>query len=175
VIIINITGLEISKLELLGKGSQGRVYRIDSERCIKIFKKHSACYDETKAFFMALGDEHFPQLYSAGPNYIIRECINGIELDRYLSRNELTMSISEKIIGLYEAMKKVKFKRLDSALFHIFVTTEGKLRVIDTAKALKKKTIYPRLLLKGLEQLGYKDKFLNYVQYIRPDLYNVWK
>lgn len=175
IIIRNITGLEINKLELLGKGSQGRVYRIDSGRCIKVFKKRSACAAEAKTLFMAQGNEHFPKLYSAGNNYIIRECINGIELNKFLVDYELTSSISEKIIKLYDAMEKVKFNRLDSALFHIFVTAEGSLRLIDTAKALKKKTLYPKLILKGLEELGYKDKFLDYVQDKRPELYSLWK
>jgi|BioPla2DNA2_1021312.scaffolds.fasta_scaffold02414_10 predicted Ser/Thr protein kinase len=172
--IRNITGLEINKLKLLGKGTQGRVYRIDSERCIKVFKKSSDCAEETKTLFMGQVDERFPKLYSAGNKYIIRECINGVELNKFLSHYQLTNSISEKILKLYDAMRKVNFNRLDSTLSHIFVTSEGNLKLIDTAKALRKKTRRPKLILRGLKKLGYKDDFLNYVKSRRPDLYSLW-
>ena len=38
VIFINLySSLNINKLELLGAGTQGKVYKIDSYKCIKIF------------------------------------------------------------------------------------------------------------------------------------------
>ena len=123
---------------------------------------------------MAQIDSHFPKLYSFGKKYIIRECISGIELDKYLLRNTLTPSISNKIIELYEAMLKVGYTRLDSALFHIFITSSNNLKLIDTAKSLKKKTIYPYLIINGLDDLGYKKQFLDYLKFTRSDLYNKW-
>ena len=32
-------GLDINKLEFLGSGTQGKVYRINSEKCIKVMLK----------------------------------------------------------------------------------------------------------------------------------------
>ena len=123
---------------------------------------------------MAQIDSHFPKIYSYGENYIIRECIWGIELDKYLSEYNLTQNISSKIIELYEAMIKVGYRRLDSAIFHIFIMPSGDLKLIDTAKAMKKKTIYPYLIISGLEELGYKKQFLDFVKVSRPDIYNKW-
>ena len=34
---------DLDKLKFIGKGTQGNVYKIDSERCIKIFKAREAC------------------------------------------------------------------------------------------------------------------------------------
>ena len=167
-------GIKIDKLELLGEGTQGKVYRINLEKCIKVFKSPQVCSEEFKTLFMAQQDIHFPRLYGAGDDFIIRECINGIELNKYLEQYPLTIALSEKIIDLYDAMMNVSFKRLDSAVFHIFVTCDGSLKLIDTAKALKKKTKCPRLILNGLKQLDCKEVFLDYVKEKRPDLFRMW-
>lgn len=167
-------GLNLKELQLLGRGTQGKVYKIDSQRCIKIFKSKLVCKDEFESLMMAQIDGHFPRLYSAGEKYIIRECVNGIQLNSYLAKNPLTPWISEKIINLYEALLKVGYLRLDSTLSHIFLTSSEELKIIDTAKAMKIKIKYPRLLLKGLEKCGYKDEFLDYVKCVRPELYKKW-
>lgn len=167
-------GINIKELQLLGKGTQGRVYRIDSESCIKVFNYKRVCEEELKTLMMAQGDIHFPKLYFAGENYIVRECIDGIEINKYLYSHPITAEISAKLIELYESMMKVGFTRLDSAIFHIFITPQNELKLIDTAKALKKRTIIPALILGGLKKLGYKDEFLSYAKSTKPDLYRRW-
>jgi predicted Ser/Thr protein kinase len=167
-------GLDINKLEFLGSGTQGKVYRIDSEKCIKVFKRESVCKEESKTIVMAQIDPHFPKFYAQGKNYIIRECINGIDLEKYLSTNALTPSISNRILELYDALIRVGYNRLDTALFHIFILPSGELRLIDTSKALKKRSICPTSMLRGLKELGYKKHFLSHVKNTRPDLYNKW-
>ena len=168
-------GFNLKELKLLGKGTQGKVYKINDKMCIKVFKSKRACEDEFESLMMAQTDIHFPKLYYSGEKYIVRECINGIELNEYLLRNPLTPSISAGIIDIYEAMMKIGYKRLDSAIFHIFVTSQGSLKLIDTAKALKKKANCPRLILSGLKKLGYKKEFLNFVKNTRPDIYGYMK
>lgn len=174
IVIKTYAGLNLKGLQLLGKGTQGRVYRIDSKSCIKIFKSRRVCSDEFKTLMMAQADIHFPKMYSAGDNYIIRECINGVELNRYLIKYPLTLEISASIVEIYEAMMKVGYTRLDSAIFHIFVTSKGNFKLIDTSKALKKKTECPHLILSGMKKLGCKEEFLSYVKNTRPDLYIKW-
>ena len=164
----------IKDLEFIGKGTQGKVYRIDSQKCIKIFKNKKECKDELKTLLMAQGDIHFPRLYESGANYIIREYINGIELNEYLSKQNLTHQLSSKIIELYEAMVKVGYLRQDAAIFHIFVMPSGELKLIDTAKAMKKKSTIPHLLISGLEDIGYKEDFFNFLKSNRPDFYVQW-
>jgi RIO-like serine/threonine protein kinase len=176
VIIIKLyAGFNLRELELLGYGTQGKVYKINSQWCIKIFKRKQICEDELKTLVMSQIDSHFPRLYSHGENYIIREYIDGIELDKYLLAHPLTTNISNKILLLYEAMANVGYSRLDSALFHIFVTPSDELKLIDTARAMKKKTLYPFLIIKGLEELGYKKDFLNFIKSRRPALYYKWQ
>lgn len=166
--------LDIRKLHLLGTGTQGKVYKIDSEKCIKIFKNKKECKEELKTLIIAQADKHFPRLYEYGENYIIRECIDGTELDKYLLKERLTPELINKLIKLYEAMLNIGFTRLDAAIFHIFVTPKGELKLIDTAKCMKKKTLIPNLLISGFEKLGYKEDLFNYLNHNRLDLYNKW-
>lgn len=175
--MINIklnSDINIKDFEFIGKGTQGKVYRIDSEKCIKIFKSKKECRDELKTLLMAQADIHFPKIYESGVNYIIREYVNGIELNEYLSKQKLTSQISNKLIELYDAMVKVGYLRLDAAIFHIFVMPSGELKLIDTAKAMKKKSTIPNLLISGLEDLGYKEDFFNFLKSNRPDFYIQW-
>lgn len=174
IIIKLYEGININKLQLLGSGTQGKVYKIDSRQCIKIFKKKQVCKDELATLLMAQTNPHFPKLYSYGERHIIREYIDGIELDKYLLSNPLTSDISNKIIKLYESMYSIGYTRLDSALFHIFLTHLGDIKIIDTAKAMKKKSVYPKLIIDGLDELGYKKEFLNFVKVEKPELYAKW-
>ena len=66
IVIKRYDGININELQLLGFGTQGKVYKIDSQRCIKIFKKTRVCKDEIKTLTMAQIDSHFPKLYSFG-------------------------------------------------------------------------------------------------------------
>lgn len=167
--------LNIKELELLGAGTQGKVYRIDHKKCIKIFKSKKQCKEELKTLIIAQGDRHFPVLYHFGEDYIVRECIDGTELNEYLLSHKLTPELILKLVVLYEAMFKVGYTRLDAAIFHVFVTPEGELKLIDTAKAMKKEAEIPNLLISGIEKTGYKEELFDFLNSNRPDLYEVWR
>lgn len=167
--------IEKKNLEFLGRGTQGSVYKIDNEKCIKIFKKRSSCKDELHSLLISQSNSCFPRLYSYGENYIVREYIKGIPLDEYLSSNPINDVICHKIIELYLAMRYVGFERLDSALFHIFILSSGELKLIDTAKAMKKKYLYPHIILQGLFELNCKDYFLYFVKENYSDIYVAWQ
>jgi predicted Ser/Thr protein kinase len=149
----------------------GSVYKIDDHKCIKIFKKKITCQNEIETLSMAQGNPIFPKLYDFGEDYIVREFIDGVELDKYLKTNPLTMDVSNKIIKVYEAFGEVGYRRQDTALLHIFINSQGKLRVIDTAKAMYKSTKYPQIILGDLKLLGLKDNFLEHVKQLRPELF----
>lgn len=167
-------GYNIAELEFLGKGTQGTVYKIDNKTCIKIFKKKSDCAKEKVTLEMAKNSLYFPKLYFSGEDYIIREYIDGIELDKYLKHYPLTINISKKILDIYEAIGEIGYRRQDIVLFHILLTRDGKFKVIDTGRVMKRKTTYLKLILMGLKELGYKEEFLNHVKLLRKDLYEEW-
>lgn len=171
---INLNGINLKDLKLIGKGTQGKIYLLDSQKCIKVFKNKKDCNNEVKTLLMAQGDSHFPKLYEFGFDYIIREYVNGVELDKYLIKENLTSEISAKLIELYDAIVKVGYLRKDTAIFHILITPSCELKLIDTAKAMKKKTTIPSLLISGLEDIGYKEDFFYFLKNNRTDLYNQW-
>lgn len=174
IIIKKYGGYNLSELELVGKGTQGSVYKIDPKRCIKVFKKKDSCKKEIKTLLMAQGDRHFAKIFESGENFIIREYINGIELDKYLKDHPLDINITKKILEIYDTLGRIGYRRQDIMLFHILVTKKGAFRIIDTGRVMKEKRTYPKLILEGLEEIGYKDKFLELVKLLRPDLYNKW-
>lgn len=167
--------ININQLQLLGKGTQGKVYKIDEEKCIKVFKRKNYCENEVFTLLISQNDSHFPKLYSYGDNYIIRELIKGIDLDKYLLNNSLTPALSNKILELYDAMYRVGFSRLDTELFHIFITDNEDIKLIDTARAMSKNVVYPTLIINALNDLGYKNQFLSYVKIVRPDILKKWR
>lgn len=171
---IKLNHINLKDLTLLGKGTQGKVYLLDSQKCIKVFKREKDCNNEIKTLLMAQGDHHFPKLYEFGTNYIIREYIKGIELNEYLLKENLTAEISAKLVELYESIVKVGYLRRDTAIFHILITPSFELKLIDTAKAMKKKTSVPSLLISGLDDIGHKEDFFNFLKANRPDLYKHW-
>ncbi len=164
-------GYDLDKLQYIGKGMHGSVYKIDNHKCIKIFKKKETCQNEIETLAMAQNNIYFPKLYDFGERYIVREFIEGIELDKHLKNNPLTIDLSQKIIKIYEALGEVGYKRQDTALLHIFINSRGELRLIDTAKAMSISTKYPKIILSDLKVLGLKNTFLQHVEHVRPDLY----
>ena len=174
IIIKQYDGININDLTVLGQGTQGTVYKIDNEKCIKIFKKSKSCNDEINSLLLAQGNPFFPILYSYGKNYIVREYIDGLQLDNYLLSNPFTPTLARGVIELYEAMSYIGYTRLDCALFHIFITCTNEIKLIDTSKAMKEKKVYPYLIIKGLDSFGYKNQFLSLVKIIKPNIYNTW-
>ena len=166
--------IDIKNLELIGKGTQGKVYRIDSQKCIKVFKSKRDCSNEVKTLLMSQGDAHFPILYEFGANYIIREYVNGVELNEYLLKEKLTPQLLNQLIELYEAIVSVGYSRKDTAIFHILIIPSGELKLIDTANAMKKKSTIPNLLISGLEDIGCKEDFFYLLKSNNPDLYVKW-
>lgn len=76
---------------------------------------------------------------------------------------------------IYIAMKYVGFKRLDSALFHMFLLDSGEIKLIDTAKAMKKSYAYPHIIINSLSKLNCKEDFLAFVEENYSDIYNIWQ
>ncbi|MGN0144042.1 MAG: hypothetical protein ACI398_03615 [Clostridium sp.] len=76
---------------------------------------------------------------------------------------------------IYLAMKYVGFSRLDSALFHMFLLDSGEIKLIDTAKAMKKNYTYPRIIINSLSRLDCKDYFLIFIKDNYPEIFNKWK
>lgn len=168
-------GIQKKNLKLLGEGVQGKVYRIDDSRCVKIFKRPECLPRELDNLRMAAHEPQFPKVYEWGKDYIIREYIEGIELGLYLQKSPLTESISSQLVDLLQAFERLQFKRIDTQLKNVIITSKGQLRPIDFVNAMKKKQSYPKLLLSQLKKINMKETFLKHVKRINKELFYKWK
>lgn len=71
-------------------------------------------------------------------------------------------------------MNYVGFTRLDCTLFHIFLVNSNELKLIDTAKAMKKKYYYPKIMIESLNKINCKHTFLDFVKNNYPEIYSYW-
>jgi predicted Ser/Thr protein kinase len=168
-------GLREESLQLVGKGSQGRVYLIDPQRCIKIYHRQEFLPLELEILLKAKDEPQFPKVYEWGDDYMIREFIPGIGLKDYLRRNSLTPDLSRQIAELFLAFERLGFRRLDTRMAHLIVTPEGRIKAIDPANAMRKQGSYPKKLLSQLNDLRCKKTFLTHLQAMYPMLYERWR
>lgn len=168
-------GINEKDLEFVGEGTQGKIYRIDQFRCLKIYTKPKFFPWELANLQRAKHNPVFPKVYQYGKNYMIREYIEGISLLKYLRKNPLTMSISHQLVGMVKTFKKLRFNRLDSRLNNIIITPKGRLKAIDPANAMRIKMPYPKNMLSQLEKLRLKNRFLRHVKEIDKKLYRDWR
>lgn len=168
-------GLKEEALQLVGEGSQGRVYLIGPRRCIKVYKRKEFLPLELDVLLKAKNEPQFPDVYEWGDDYMIREFIPGIGLKEYLRRNPLTEDLSRQIAELFAAFERLGFRRMDTRMAHLIMTPEGRIKAIDPANAMRKQGAYPRKFLSQLSDLKCKRTFLKHLQVINPTLYERWR
>ena len=137
-----------------------RFYKIDDQRCIKIYRKRHYLRLELAALQRGAGASFFPRVYDWGRDYMIREYVPGTPLNEYLRSHPFTESIARQLADMVETMRRLGFRRADTRLSHIIVDENGKLWLIDPVNTMKKSPPYPRKLLKGLERRGLAGQFL---------------
>ena len=167
-------GLSEENLPLVGEGSQGKVYLLDANRCVKIYKRPEFLPLELDILLKAAGEPQFPKVYEWGPGYMIREYVPGIDLREYLRKNPLTENISRQIAELFLAFERLQFRRLDTRFAHLIITPEGIVKAIDPANAMRKSGSYPKKFLAQMEKMKCKKLFFQHLWRHYPQLYEKW-
>ncbi|AZR73172.1 hypothetical protein BBF96_07100 [Anoxybacter fermentans] len=162
-------------LEMIGSGSQGIVYKIDDNRCIKIYKKKKYFKRELKCLQRGQQSPFFPEIFEWGKYYIIREYIKGTPLNQHLKLNPMTLALSKKIIKLLRTFKNLGFRSIDMHPRHIFITHNLEIKIIDPTNMMLHHRTFPRKLFSELEKLGQKKIFLQFVKTFDPEIYHHWK
>ncbi|MCB2292220.1 protein kinase [Clostridium algoriphilum] len=160
--------------EFLGSGHNGIVYLLPNNKVIKIFKDKKVCTGEYNIFIKTRKSKYFPKVYEHGAYYIVREFVGGQRLDKYIKKNGINKVISLNIIKLMEEFKKLKFNRLDIRCKDLYLMDDFSINVIDPKNNYSKKVIYPRHLMKGLNNLGVVDQFLEVVCEESPKTFELW-
>ena len=84
VYVINSEGFD-----LIGKGSQGAVFKISDDRCVKVFAREKHCRKESQAYNAATLSSIVPKVYEMGVNYIVMELLKGQTLYEYFKSKPL--------------------------------------------------------------------------------------
>jgi predicted Ser/Thr protein kinase len=161
---------------LVGKGSQGAVFRLSDKVCVKIYAKEDVSRSEANAYMLAQDSAIMPKIYEIGRNYIIMEYFSFGSLEDYLrSRGRISEKMTSNLLSLLEEMKRLGFPRLDCPLRHIFMAKNGDLKVIDPVHALKMKKRRPTQLFKDLGSLKLLDMFAGHLRKLNSELYLEWE
>lgn len=161
--------------ELIGRGTQGAVFKLTSDKCVKVYHSKDHKRREENVLILAESSPYFPKLFEAGKYYIVMEYVDGITLEKYLEQErKLSREITEQIISLIKDMKRLNIPRRDPKLRHMIMNKENKIKVIDHVNSLKKKH-KPERLFEGLQDLHLLKTFLGQVKEIDNELYKEWK
>ncbi|MDR6999604.1 putative Ser/Thr protein kinase [Neobacillus niacini] len=167
---------DLGEYKKIGKGSDGSIFQLTPEKCVKIFEKEETFQNELFAYQAGKSSSVIPRLYEYGKNYIVMEYINGPSLRHYLkNEKQLTEPTAQKLLFMLDEFKRICFTRQDTQIRHIFVNESGELKVIDHKRAFRRKTDVPVRLLKDLSKIGYLNEFMKHVKILRPSLYKEWK
>lgn len=161
-----------TNLKLIGQGSQGAVFKIDDNKCIKIFESEIIAKKETDSYLKTLGSPIVPLFYEAGPKYIIMEYINGPNMKDYLcEKGKMTPEITKELIVMFNEMNRLGFKRKDESLRHILLKDSKKLKIVDHVYAFSLRDPVPVKLFKQLDAIGMLSMFIEQGFIQAPELF----
>ena len=163
-------------LKLIGEGTQGAVFQLDKDLCVKIYVNPNAASKEGKALEAAKETHIVPRLYEVGPNYVIMEYLKGPNLKDYLKKiQDIPESFTEQIIMIRKELKRVGFIRIKTSIGHFVVTEGNVLKAIDHSDGLTMNDPYNPKMFRDLKKLGLLDKFLEQAKKIDPESYEDWQ
>ncbi|WP_144527706.1 serine/threonine protein kinase [Peribacillus simplex] len=163
-------------LKLIGEGSQGAVFQLEEDLCVKIYVNPNAATKEGKALEAAKETQIVPRLYEVGPNYVIMEYLKGPNLRDYLKKTkDIPESFTEQIIMIRKELKRVGFIRIKTSIGHFVVTEGNVLKAIDHSDGLTMNDPYNPKMFRDLKKLGLLDTFLEQAKKIDPESYEDWQ
>lgn len=168
-------GFNIESLELIGEGHQGRVYLLEDDKVLKVFKTRHAAAEQQMILKHCCDSRFFPKIYEVDKRSIIMELIKGQPITIYLNNAKITKKISFELVDLIREFQKLGFTRLDMRLAHIFVQANQSIRVIDPRKTFEYIQPFPLSMLKGLEKQQAIEDFFNFIKGQYNMEYRIWK
>ncbi|PEJ27633.1 hypothetical protein CN689_23550 [Peribacillus butanolivorans] len=161
---------------LIGMGSQGAVFKLAEDKCVKIYSDPVQAKMEEEALKAGQHLPFMPVVYDTGSNYIVMEYFNAPTLKEYLRNcTYIPDSIVKKLLYILKELKQAKFTMIDAPLRHIFVVGNEELKVIDHVNSFKRMHPVPLKLLRDLKIILLKDSFLAQVKKLEPETFNEWE
>ena len=152
----------------LGQGNNGIVYKLKGGKAIKIFVEERVCKDEVYILKRTEKSKYFPKMLKHGKLYLLREMVEGVQLDKYIKNNGLDLKVTQNLYKMIKEFERLKFSRLDTRCKDIYIDVNNnkRLKLIDPKNFYKKKMSFPRHLMKGLFKLGVLEDFYTYMEQI---------
>lgn len=161
---------------LIGMGSQGAVFKLTEDKCVKIYTDELQAKMEVEALKAGQHLSFFPKVYKTGANFIVMDYFNAPTLKEYLRNcTYIPESITKKLLNVLREMKKAKFTMVDAPLRHIFVLKNEELKVVDHVNAFKRQHPVPLKLLRDLKIILLEDSFLSRVKKLDPETFQQWR
>lgn len=151
------------KATFLGEGHNGIVYSLPENKAIKIFQESKVCREEAEILKRVSKSTYFPDVYSIGEFYMVREVVSGERLDHFIKRNGMSRELAKNLYKLINEFRRLQFTKLDMRCRDIYVKENLSVKVIDPKECYKRKVAYPRHLMKGLKKIEVLDSFLEYI------------
>ncbi len=177
---IKVTFSDYGKLEiensvnlpLIGSGGHGAVFKLDEQRCIKIYANEDIAEKEKQVYLRTLGSPIMPILYETGDNYLIIEYINGPNLkDFLLLQGVMPPYTVRELINMFLEMNRLCFMRRDESLRHILIKGDGKIKIIDNYYAFTLHDPAPVKFFRQLEKIKMLETFIKEGSVISPSLF----
>jgi predicted Ser/Thr protein kinase len=165
-----------TSLKLIGEGSQGAVFQLSEDLCVKIYVKPDAAIKEGNALDAAKDTNIVPKVYEVGPNYVIMEYLKGPNLKDYLKQTKnISESFTKQIIMIRKELKRVGFTRIKTSIGHFIITEGDVIKAIDHSDGLTKNDPYNPKMFRDLKKLGLLDTFLKQAKEIDLESYEDWE
>ncbi|MFC4322797.1 hypothetical protein [Litchfieldia salsa] len=162
-------------LKLIGEGSQGAVFQLSEDCCVKIYVNPNAALKEGNALDRAKGLNIVPKLYEVGTNYVIMEYLRGPNLKSHLKKmKEITPSITKQIIMIRKELKRIGFTRIKTSIGHFILTDGNILKAIDHSDGLTMNDPHNPKMFLDLKKLGLLEQFLEQAKGIDMESYEEW-
>ncbi|MGD6836580.1 hypothetical protein ACQCVL_08395 [Bacillus thuringiensis] len=160
---------------LIGMGTQGAVFKLDEDKCVKIYCDSVQAKKEIKILKAGQHLSFMPVVYDTGSNYVVMEYFNAPTLTEYLKDCTYIPSfIVEKLLYILKNLQQVKSTMIDISLRNVFVVDNDELKVIGHEPAIKGKYPVPLKLIGDLKKILLKDSFLAEVKKLEPDIFHKW-
>lgn len=165
-----------TSLKLIGEGSQGAVFQLSEDLCVKIYVKPDAAIKEGNALDAAKDTNIVPKVYEVGPNYVIMEYLKGPNLKDYLKQTKnISESFTKQIIMIRKELKRVGFTRIKTSIGHFIITEGDVIKAIDHSDGLTMNDPYNPKMFRDLKKLGLLDTFLKLAKEIDLESYEDWE
>lgn len=158
---------------LIGQGKQGVVFRIDDQRCVKIYFRKQSQERELHALLLGGRAGICPRVHFWGESYIVMDYLSAPTLFDHLQQYGMTKELASRILSLLDIFEAIGFNRFDHSARHIFMLPDQQMKIIDLVHVIKPRPVYlAKKLISDMKE--HAPAFLQYTEELHPKWHQRW-